>query len=106
MKPHSSAIGHELRGRHESALRMTPADERLGADDRAGLQIHLRLVVQHELLPLEGAAQAALERLPLDGADVHVRLEELIVVAPAVLGVVHRGVRILDQCLRVLPSSG
>src|ERR1700728_4205707 len=47
-------------------------------------------------------AQFAFEQLPLDGALVHVGLEELVSVASTVLGVVHREICILQQrlCIR------
>ena len=53
------------------------------------------------MAPLEGATQAALEELSLHGTHVHVLGKELVVIASLVLGVVHRGVRALDQRLRI-----
>ena len=50
---------------------MAPAYQRLGSGDRPGLEIDLRLVMQHKFPSLEGAAQAAFEELALDGANVH-----------------------------------
>ena len=85
---------------------MHPADQRLGAGHRSGFEIDLRLVVQHELAPGEGAMQAGFDPLPLDGPCVHLPLEELIVVPAAFLGVVHRGVRALDQRLRIRTVVG
>jgi hypothetical protein len=41
-----------------------------------------------------------------DGPDVHVLLEEMVVVAPLSLGLVHRGVRILDQGIRIVTVLG
>src|SRR5450631_143366 len=38
---------NEFRRRNESAVGMKPSDERLNPDDIAGLQINLRLIVQH-----------------------------------------------------------
>ena len=45
---------------------------------RSGLEIDLRLVVEHELAPGERAVQAGFDPLPLDGPRVHFRLEELV----------------------------
>ena len=67
---------------------MPPADERLGADNGAGLQVHLRLVEQLEFPLVERDVQARFDRLPFDGAHVQVGLEELVAVPPLVLRVV------------------
>ena len=40
----------ELAGRQQALLRVQPAHERLDADDRAGAELQLGLVVQHELV--------------------------------------------------------
>src|SRR5207302_6552379 len=98
--------GHELRRRDEASIEMQPAYERLGAGNRSFLKIYLWLVMQHKLMPLQGSAQAAFQGLPLDGPDVHVLSEELIIVAPIFLGLVHGGVRTLDQGLRILTVLG
>src|SRR4029077_19008248 len=98
--------GHEHRRRDESTSRMATAYERLDSDNLSGLEIDLRLVVQHELPSFECAAQAAFEEMPLEGTDVHVLGEELVVVPPFVLCVVHRRVRALDQGLRIRAVVG
>src|SRR5882762_10191946 len=81
---------------------MQPAYQRFGAGNRTSLKIDLRLVMQHKLLSLQGVSQAAFEGLQLDSPNVHVPLKELVTVTPIFLGVVHRGIRILDQGLRIL----
>jgi hypothetical protein len=52
---------------------------------RSRFEIHLRLVMQQQLLPPQGADQAAFEELWLDGPDVHGLLEETVVVLPFLL---------------------
>ena len=52
--------GHELRGWNEPSVRAKPADQRFDAVNLSRLQIDFGLVVQHELAPLEGAAQGNL----------------------------------------------
>jgi len=42
----------------------------------------------------------------LDTPDVHVLLEEMVVVAPLSLGLVHRGVRTLDKGIRIVTVLG
>ena len=70
------------------------------------VEIDLRLVVQRELLALQRPAQALFDRLPLHGARVHRRLEELIALAAVFLGLVHRGVGVLDQRLGIQAVVG
>jgi len=41
-------------------------------------------------------AQAAFDGLPLHGLPIHLRFEELEIIAPVFLGVIHGRVRILD----------
>src|SRR5260221_4167063 len=99
----SGEIGHNPRrwGRtgqeQDSSIRLLPAYQRLDSCNLTCVEIYLRLIMQQELFSLEGAVQAAFERLPLHSFEIHVRLEELEIVAPAFLCVVHRRVRILDQ---------
>jgi len=70
------------------------------------LQVHFWLVMQHKFLPVQCLTQARFNRLPLDRPSIHVLLKELEIVAPIFLGVVHRGVRALDQGLRILTIIG
>ena len=86
---------------HEAALRIVPAHQRFDADDAAGGEADLRLVMQHELPLGDGAAQARLERQPLHGAALHVVRAELVRVAARFLGAVHRAVGVAQQRLRV-----
>src|ERR1700730_7176343 len=58
--------------------------------------------MQQELFSLESAAQASFERLSLYRLQIHFRLEELEIVAPPFLGMVHRHVRILDEGFGIL----
>ena len=83
---------HELARLDQSPLGMPPADQRLGADDRAGLQIHLRLVEQLEFLLVERVVQPGFDRLPFDGAGIQIGLEELVTIPPLILRMVQRHV--------------
>src|SRR6202043_4088664 len=51
----------ELRRRHPAEFRMVPARQGLEACDRTVFQPHDRLVQDGDLLPLDGAAQFALQ---------------------------------------------
>ncbi len=81
---------------------MLPADERLDADNRATLKIYFWLVVQYKFLSGQSATQACLDRLPLNGQDIHVLLEKFEIIASVFLGRIHRGVRTLDQGFNIL----
>jgi hypothetical protein len=80
-KPDSSAIVMNLSGWHESANRMSPADQHLGADDLLGDQVDASLIVQHELLAIDRAAQVALDFLALDQMQVICRSKNRYVLA-------------------------
>jgi hypothetical protein len=61
-----------------------PAHQRLGADDAAGAQIDLWLVVQQQVPLGDGTAQLAFHFQPFEGARVHV--DSVQVAAAAALG--------------------
>src|SRR5262249_12095236 len=98
--------GHELRGQDDPPLRVAPADKGFGTDDVTGLQVHARLVAQHQLLTVDRATQTALEHLALESADIEVRLEELILVPALLLGVVHGEVGVLQEHLGIRAIVG
>ncbi len=106
MRPQSSATGINCAGGTGPRVGMRPADQRFRPGDRSGPQIDLRLVVQREFLPFQGAPQALLDGLPLHRADVHGGLEKLIALASIFLCLIHRGVRVLDQRLGIQAVVG
>ena len=76
--------------------RMGPADEGLGANDSAGVEIELRLEMQVELLVLDGGTQVAehgepSRSPPIDLVSVHLHAEALR------LRIEHRDVRIAKR---------
>jgi len=77
--------------------RVMPARQRLDAMDRAVAGADLRLVVQAQGLAGDGAAQRRGMHQPLLGELVHVGVEEAIGAAAGALGLVHRGIGLLDQ---------
>jgi hypothetical protein len=85
---------------------MLPADERLHADDRPRRQVHQRLVEDHQLVLAERFPQHVLQRQPLQGAGIHGRRVELVVVAPLLLGPVHGRVGVPHQRLRIAAVLG
>ena len=77
---------HEIRRQHETAMRVTPANERLRAHQSAVIQRDLRLIEELELVHLDGPHQLVLQaqsRLQL-GPDP--AIEENVPVAPDDLG--------------------
>jgi hypothetical protein len=97
--------GHEHGRRDQAAARVAPAQQRLGADQLAGLGVHLRLVVQHEALALDRLAQAVLEVEPLGDDLVHALGVVGVAAAALRLGVVHGGVGVADQDVGVGPVA-
>ena len=81
---------------------MLPAQQRLDALDGPGQQIHLRLVVQPELAPHQGAAQPVLELEPLGGAHPHGHGVEVEPVGALLLGAIHRGIGARQQLVDVV----
>ena len=72
----------------------------------AAAVVHLRLVVHLQSALLQRIAQRRFQAQALVGLAVEVAREELEIVAPAVLGRVHRHIRMLEQLLRVLADKG
>ena len=80
---------------------MVPAEQRLDACHRAGHDVHLRLVLEDQLVALDGAAQVVGECEALGDPDLQFVGVELVVVAAVRFRLVHRGVGLLQQRLGV-----
>ena len=91
---------HEDVRRDEAVVRVVPAGQRLDADDRAGLQVGLGLVLDEELLALDGPPQLGGEREPPRAVVVDGRVVPLDA-GGAALGGVHRHVGPLQEGGRV-----
>lgn len=61
------------------------------------LQAELRLIEQDELLLRQRGLQIRRERVILKDLLVHTRCEELEIVAPLLLGLIHRDIRVVEQ---------
>ncbi len=94
--------GDKALGGHEAMCRVLPPQQRLHSEHVVGLDIDDRLIVNVELVVLHGHAQARLDRHPLLQLAVHRGVEELIVVTPAVLGLIHGRVRVPEQLAHVV----
>src|SRR3954469_19712271 len=94
-------------GRADDAVAGTvPADERLDADQALVGDVEDRLVVDAELLALDGAAQVALGAQPDERVVAHLLVEELVAPASALLRLVHRGVGLAQHRLGALRPRG
>ncbi len=90
----------------QGRARVLPAHQRLDADDAAGLDRHLGLEVDAELLALDRGAQRVLRVQPVERALARDLVEQHQPPAARLLGAVHRGVGVADQVLDVLVRVG
>ena len=86
-------------GHQQAQLPMLPAHQRFEAGDGAGLERDDRLVMQYELVALDGAPQRGLDRQALQRPRIHRLAVKGEVVPPFLLRVVHRRVGRLDQAI-------
>ncbi len=82
-------------------LGMAPTDQRLEAGDLAGAEVDDGLVVERQLVAVEGVAQLPFHLQPLHRPRSHLGVEEDAAGAAALLGPVHRRVGVADQQLGV-----
>ena len=87
---------------------MLPANEGFRTDDLARLELDDRLVVDDELLPLDGPPQLRLHPQARHNSVVHGRLEDLETGLALGLGGVHRDVGVAQQFARsiAVPANG
>ncbi len=83
--------------RKNAALRMAPADQRLGADDRFVRQPDLRLEVELEFVVGEGAPQLQIEAAARLRLRAQHRQEEAVAAAAVGFRLVEREIGIGDQ---------
>ena len=89
--------GDELGRRDEAALGMAPADERLERRAARLPPARQRLQVQLQLAVRDRAAQLVLDGEAPEDAGAQLRVEDLVAAAAALLGAVHRHVRVTQQ---------
>jgi hypothetical protein len=87
----------ELGGRHQDAVRPRPSHQRLGRAHPPGTQVHDRLVVDDQLLALDGAAKGGGHVVAVAHQPQHGRLEHLVGALAAALGRVHGDVGVAQQ---------
>ena len=98
--------GNEQVRADQAARGVVPAQQRLGADDRAGRRFIFGLVVQHELAALLRQPQVVQQLDLFVRVGVHRRLEEAVAGAAQALGVIHGGVGVGQQRVGVLAVVG
>ena len=95
-QPAFLGCGNEVGGCHQPTLGVLPAQQGLDAGDVAE-PVHLRLVVQDELLFPQPDAKIRTERRVGADSGLQLGIEEADGVAPHGLGLVHRQVGLLEQ---------
>ena len=89
--------GQELARRAQALARVVPAQQGLGTHQPAAAQLHLGLVVQQEFTLLQRLAQPAQLQAARMGLAVVFRIEQLVAVAPGLLGHAHGLVGMAQQ---------
>ena len=84
---------------------MVPADQGLEPIDLPARQMDHRLVVEDELLVVDGSLQVRLQLQPPQRRVVHLGFEDLIAVLPRFLRDVHRDVGVAEELLRSLRTD-
>ena len=85
---------------------MLPAQQRLEADDALAAHRDARLVVEAQLVALERAPQAGLEREPLESASVELGRVELERAVPGLAGTERCGLGAPDELVRRVVIGG
>ena len=80
-----------------STVGVVPAQQRFDAADHPGPQIHDRLVHDAELGARDRPTECRFGGQPRQGMGVEIVVEELDAVPTALLGSVHRGVRVAHE---------
>src|ERR1700722_1468795 len=88
---------NEFAGRHQTARRMMPSQQRLAAGYGLGPGINLRLIIEFELPVDDRAPHGVLKKAPLLKPRVHRGLEKTAGVASVRFGAVHRHIGIHQQ---------
>ena len=104
MRPGLLGQADERERRHQTALGVLPADERLEPDDPVGPEVDDRLVVGAQLVALEGAPEVALEIEALERLGAHRRVEQREVPGRIALGPDHRDLGLAQQLVRGDPA--
>ncbi len=94
--------GNEAVGRHQAHARTVPADQGFETRHRA-VAPHLRLVMQRKFARPHRRAQVALQRHPLGHGGAERARVEAVLVAPVVLGRIHRRLRPSEQFVGAVP---
>jgi hypothetical protein len=85
---------YELPGRHQPSNGVIPAQQRLHAQDRAGADIDLGLILENELPIVDGPRELILDLELVAHALAHLGVEQLEPITPGLLGRIE-----CDACL-------
>ena len=81
----------------DAQQRMVPAQQRLGGDDPAGLEIDDRLIENGELAARQRLPQIQLEAHPFENARVHRVAVKLCILPARIFRAIHRRVGLFDE---------
>ncbi len=98
--------GNELVRRDQATFRMAPADQRFQADHKAGFQVDLRLIMQLELVVADGSLQGDTQPDTAQGGAVHIRPVKLVALSAGLFRLIHGGIGIAHQFVRVFGIIG
>jgi hypothetical protein len=87
----------ELHRRDAAPVGVVPAHERLDGDHLAGLDVHDRLVLDHEVALLDGLRELFLEIVAADDRVAHLGREDGEAPLAALLGLVHGDVGVAQE---------
>ncbi len=94
--------GDKLGRGDQCAPRRLPADQRLDADDVAAIHQMLGLIVERQLLLVEGIAQLVVDVQAAIRLLLHGGVKEAASLATGRLGLIHGGIRLLEQIIHSL----
>ncbi|MNI02304.1 hypothetical protein D3C73_551700 [compost metagenome] len=97
---------NEFRRRHQAPLRVLPTHQRLDADQATALEVVNRLVIDPQLLSVQGAAQFEGDLEPLLGVGRQLFGVQGIIIAPRALGLEQCRVGIAQQLLDAQRIAG
>ncbi len=105
---HPALLRHrnETSRRDEARARLMPPDQRLEADRRGTVDLDHGLVVQGELVSLDGAMQGVFDGHPVENLEAHRLAEGHDTRSATALGAIHRGLGVGKQRRGVVHAEG
>ena len=96
----------KLRRVQQLPIRLLKAHQRFRTGDGSGAEMERGLVMQHQRTRIQRPAQCGLYRQARSRPRIHLGAKRLVLVAPALLGVVHGGVGMSQQHIGIVAVVG